>query len=307
MSKVIIRSREDRLLMFKSLITEKREGFIVDGSALQNALENSTQYNKWITRKISQVGLVENIDYIKYYGKTKNTKEVQQLDSSVQLNPNAIGGDRKLNIVLTVKATQRVAGKDKSEVGFELLDYLFDLSEIQLKEDSYRIDNPIDRAKRWIEEQEERNQLIIANEKKQLLIEEQKPKVDFYDTVATSKTAIEMSAAVKVLNMANEKGVILGRNNLFSILRHRGILRANNEPFQKYINSKDFRVIERKWTKDNGEEIITSKTLITQKGIDKIRKMLIKLKYEPYEEYKERKDREKIEKRRKKLGYTPLK
>lgn len=109
-------------------------------------------------------------------------------------------------------------------------------------------------------------QNIIAQKEKQ--IEEMRPKADFFDAVADSKTAISMNEVSKVLGI---KG--LGRNNLFEFLRDNAILDRWNVPYQKYIDCGWFRVIEQKYTK-NGEEHISIKTLVYQKGVDAIRRKI---------------------------------
>lgn len=109
-------------------------------------------------------------------------------------------------------------------------------------------------------------QNIISQKDKQ--IEEMRPKADFFDAVADSKTAISMNEVSKVLGI---KG--LGRNNLFEFLRDNAILDRWNVPYQKYIDCGWFRVIEQKYTK-NGEEHISIKTLVYQKGIDAIRRKI---------------------------------
>ena len=109
-------------------------------------------------------------------------------------------------------------------------------------------------------------QNIISQKDKQ--IEEMRPKADFFDAVADSKTAISMNEVSKVLGI---KG--LGRNNLFEFLRDNAILDRWNVPYQKYIDCGWFRVIEQKYTK-NGEEHISIKTLVYQKGVDAIRRKI---------------------------------
>lgn len=109
-------------------------------------------------------------------------------------------------------------------------------------------------------------QNIISQKEKQ--IEEMRPKADFFDAVADSKTAISMNEVSKVLGI---KGY--GRNNLFEFLRDNAILDRWNVPYQKYIDCGWFRVIEQKYTK-NGEEHISIKTLVYQKGVDAIRRKI---------------------------------
>ena len=119
------------------------------------------------------------------------------------------------------------------------------------------------------------NALIVAQNiisQKNRQIDEMKPKADFFDAVADSKTAISMNEVAKVLNI---KGY--GRNNLFEFLRENKVLDRWNVPYQRYIDNGWFRVIEQKYQK-NGEPVITTKTLVYQKGVDGIRRMIAKEK-----------------------------
>lgn len=103
------------------------------------------------------------------------------------------------------------------------------------------------------------NALIVANniiEQKNKQIEEMKPKADFFDSVADSKTAISMNEVAKVLAI---KGY--GRNNMFEFLRNEKILDRYNVPYQRYVDLGWFRVIEQKYMR-NGEPQVTTKTLV---------------------------------------------
>lgn len=110
-------------------------------------------------------------------------------------------------------------------------------------------------------------QNIISQKDKQ--IEQMKPKAEFFDAVADSRTAISMNEVSKVLGI---KGY--GRNNLFEFLRKNGILDRWNVPYQRYIDCGWFRVIEQKYTRQ-GEPCVTTKTLVYQKGVDAIRKKIL--------------------------------
>lgn len=98
------------------------------------------------------------------------------------------------------------------------------------------------------------------------------PKAEFFDAVTDSKTAIPLGDVAKILNMG------IGRNKLFEFLRQKNILTYDNRPYQKYIDAGYFRVIEQKY-EVNGEVRINIKTLVFQKGIDWIRKQLVKERY----------------------------
>ena len=98
------------------------------------------------------------------------------------------------------------------------------------------------------------------------------PKAEFFDAVTDSKTAIPLGDVAKILDMG------IGRNKLFEFLRQKNILTYDNRPYQKYIDAGYFRVIEQKY-EVNGEVRINIKTLVFQKGIDWIRKQLVKERY----------------------------
>ena len=108
---------------------------------------------------------------------------------------------------------------------------------------------------------------LAADQAKQLL--EQKPKVEFFNAVAESKDAIEIASVAKILNVPG-----VGRNKLFEFLRDHKILMNNNQPFQKYIDAGYFRIVEQKYCRPNGDTCINIKTLVYQRGVQYIRKIL---------------------------------
>lgn len=130
--------------------------------------------------------------------------------------------------------------------------------------------NPAEAARAWADQYEHRLKLEAK-------AREDAPKVEFFESVAESKDAVEMKAVSSTLNY-----VAVGRNKLFAILREQKVLQSNNSPYQKYIDAGYFRTIETK--KNCGTEVrIFIKTLVYQKGLDYIRKLLNKLGYKPKE------------------------
>ena len=113
-------------------------------------------------------------------------------------------------------------------------------------------------------------QQLVIEEQKQKLIEAE-PKVEFYDTVTGSDTTIDLGQAAKVLNY---KG--LGRNKLFQYLRDKDILMSGNTPYQKYVDAGYFRLIETTWNTPNNDSMIYLKTVIYQKGLDFLSKVIEK-------------------------------
>lgn len=98
---------------------------------------------------------------------------------------------------------------------------------------------------------------------------EQQPKVDFYDAVTGSDDCFDMMNVAKVLNI---KGY--GRNNLFEFLRNKGVLNKVNIPNQKYIEAGYFRVTESTYKTPDGKQHVNCKTVVYQKGVDYIRRLL---------------------------------
>lgn len=113
---------------------------------------------------------------------------------------------------------------------------------------------------RQIEQQEQ--QLAIAA-----------PKVEFYDAVTQSDDAISIGEVAKTLNT---KG--MGQNKLFKLLRDKGVLQSggsrHNQPYQKHVDAGRFRLVETSWVTGNGDVRVNMKTVVLQKGLDYIRKLL---------------------------------
>lgn len=141
----------------------------------------------------------------------------------------------------------------------------FNAMERKLKEatyDSYMISDPVERAKKWIEEEKERQKLRAEN--KVML-----PKAQFYDTVANTESLFSMADVAKTLDMG------IGRNKLFAFLRDKGILDKDNHPYQKYVDAGYMRLIENH-CKAGDNDVVYKCTYVKQKGIDYIRKILLK-------------------------------
>ena len=140
------------------------------------------------------------------------------------------------------------------------------------KTGGYNLPQTYPEALRALADQAEKaEKLLIQNNELQLVNQEMKPKAEFFDAVAGSKKAMSMEEVAKILSYPG-----IGRNKLFEILRNQNILQSDNIPYQKYIDSGYFRVIEQKY--NVGDEVrINIKTLVFQKGVDFIRKTLDKV------------------------------
>lgn len=130
-----------------------------------------------------------------------------------------------------------------------------------------KLKKALELAQEAYEEELERLRMKTHEQENQLI--EQAPKVEFFNDVAGSADTIDMKEVAKILNI---KGI--GRNKLFEILREKKILDGNNQPYQEYVDRGYFRIIESRFTLPTGEIKISLKTVVFQKGLDYIRKVL---------------------------------
>ena len=127
------------------------------------------------------------------------------------------------------------------------------------------LDNPdlLIKVATKLKEERERNKELQAK----IIID--KPKVDFFDEIISSEDTIDMRTVAGLLNI---KG--LGRNKLFELLRAKKILDSRNIPYKKFQDAGYFKIIENKNSDKFGKERVTTKTVVFQKGLDYLRKIL---------------------------------
>lgn len=106
-------------------------------------------------------------------------------------------------------------------------------------------------------------------EEQQSQINELQPKAEDWAAYMDAKGNITMSNLAKSLNI---KGI--GRNKLFKILRDNEVLRNNNEPYQRYVDSGYFEVLN---GNKNGFKYI--QTVVTGKGMSWINKKMKQWEY----------------------------
>ncbi len=98
-------------------------------------------------------------------------------------------------------------------------------------------------------------------------IEDDAPKVEFYETVEKSQSTYSINEAAKVLG--------LGEMKLRDELKRRGYFQKNGRiPLQVYVNSGLFEVSIRTWKNNMGYPMTYAVPLVTGKGIIVLRKVL---------------------------------
>jgi len=222
------------------LIKVDNEAQTISARELHRALEIEKRFSAWF--ETNSQGFVEGEDFRGAYLKVQG---------------NQYGGEQELqDYALSVDMAKHICLMSRTEKGKECRQYLIDL------EKAWNTPEQIMARALRVADQ------TIASLNQKVL--EMKPKAEFFDAVTDSKQAIEMGQVAKVLDMG------IGRNKLFEFLRAEKILMGNNQPYQRYIDEGYFRVVEQKFTKENGETMINIKTLVFQKGVNFIRKRLEK-------------------------------
>ncbi|EAD6849646.1 phage antirepressor Ant [Listeria monocytogenes] len=231
--------------MLPVLENEKGEKF-VDARMLHEKLLVNTRFNDWISRMIGNYGYENGLDFYSTLSKTN--------------------GRPSTNYFLTLDTAKELAMVQNNEMGRAIRKYFIEVEKQARKlateypTFSYMIEDPVARAKKWIEEQQEKQEAL-----KQL--EEQKPKVIFADAVQTSENTVLVKDLATILK---QNGLDIGQNRLFEWLRGSGYLLNKgtyyNKPSQKAMNLGLFEQKTHIHTDRNGLMVTTYTPRVTGKG-----------------------------------------
>lgn len=231
--------------MLPVLENEQGEKF-VDARMLHEKLLVNTRFNDWIYRMIGNYGYENGLYFYSTLSKTN--------------------GRPSTNYFLTLDTAKELAMVQNNEMGRAIRKYFIEVEKQARKlateypTFSYMIEDPVARAKKWIEEQQEKQEAL-----KQL--EEQKPKVVFAEAVQTSENTILVKDLATILK---QKGLDIGQNRLFEWLRGSGYLLNKgayyNKPSQKAMNLGLFEQKTHIHTDRNGLMITTYTPRVTGKG-----------------------------------------
>lgn len=151
----------------------------------------------------------------------------------------------------------------------EFLD-AFNKMESLLNSDDYILMRSQQILQKRVEAAEQKVKALEAdNQQKEAKIGKLQPKADFADKAFASDDKVDIGQSAKILNLG------YGRNTLFRKLKEKGIFFANrNEPKQQYVNAGYFELKEQFIERRNHPGFVVMKTLVTQKGLAFINKML---------------------------------
>lgn len=122
-----------------------------------------------------------------------------------------------------------------------------------------------DALRAYADEVEEKERLKAENEKQQLLLAEQQPKVEVYDTAMSTDGLLSFKQVADIIAI---KG--LGRNKLMEFLRSRGILLGGlnkNRPAGKYVDAGYFKEVIVTYDNGYGNSNNTTTTYVTTEGL----------------------------------------
>ena len=140
--------------------------------------------------------------FIKRFVKEKYCLKVDsktQFHSVIEFNYKELGqrGGYLINqygvIQLIMNSPLEQAEQFQDWVIEEVIPSILTTGTYNMKQDSYMIEDPIERAKRWIEEEEVRRQLELDNQKKQKMIEKQEERIQEQETEIVHKEDVIIS------------------------------------------------------------------------------------------------------------------
>jgi anti-repressor protein len=103
---------------------------------------------------------------------------------------------------LSMKGESESAINFQTKVADEILPAIRKTGSYSLEKPSYMIDNPVERAEKWIEEQKEKQLLLVSNDKKDQIIGELKPKADYTDSILKNKGLVNIGQIAKDYGMS---------------------------------------------------------------------------------------------------------
>jgi anti-repressor protein len=237
----------NELISIKKQLISNTEVNAVNARELHQFLEVETRFDTWISRRISEYAFVINSDFCTILSKSN-------------------GGRPAVEYYISLDMAKELSMVERNEKGKEARKYFIECERKLKENETFKIPQTYSQALKLAAEQAEQI------EEQQKLIEVQKPKAEFFDTVTGSKDTIDMATVAKVLN----KGI--GRNKLFELLRDNNILDKRNQPYQTFIDRGYFRQVESSYIKPDGTNCIHVKTVVYQKGLNFISKLIDKSK-----------------------------
>ena len=241
-------------------MVESNEGQVVQTISSREVAEMMEMQHKHLLEKIDKIN------------KTLTGRKIGSLKYWTENSYKDAKGETRREFQVTKKGCEFLAHKSTGEKGIVFTDrYMdkFEAMEKTLKEidkPSYMIEDPIERAKKWIKEQEE----------KQVIQEKLEKNSKMLNQISASKNSLLVREVAKILS--NKHGITIGEKKLYQKLRDWGwISKKTTEARQLAIKCGYLEV--REGTRESARGIFTFHTTrVTGKGQRKILEKLLEEK-----------------------------
>lgn len=207
-------------------------------------------FTNWMKDQIERCDLAENQDYEVFAQNGENSK----------------GGRPSKEYALSIGAAKEISMMSQSEKGKTARRY-FIACEEKLKSLPKRELSRKELALMVIQQEEEKERLMLENKAQQEIIESQKPAVVFTSAVQAAVNSCLIGELAKILK---QNGVDMGEKRLFKWLREKKYLGSHGEryniPNQEYIERGYFELKKGTRSGENGVMHTTITPKVTGKG-----------------------------------------
>ncbi len=146
---------------------------------------------------------------IRNYNEFLTGSNVSPLDFFAESTYIDAKGESRPNYQVTKKGCEFIAHKLTGQKGAvftaKYINRFHEMESNLIKLDSYMIADPIERAKAWIVEQEERQTLQLENSQQKQIIGELKPKADYMDTILKNPGLVTITQIAKDYGMSGQE------------------------------------------------------------------------------------------------------
>lgn len=237
---------------------------LVSARDLHNKLCVKRQFTDWW--KQNSKDFIESTDY---------------MFSPQSVNMPNGGIKQKSDYAITLDMAKELCMMSKTKKGKEIRQYFIKVEKsykemlANRKPDSYMIENPIERAKRWIEEREDYEKLQDKNAELQEKIDEDEDDVLFSHAIQYSHHAISIRELAAILT---QNGFQIGQNQLYELLRLENFISKHSTlPLAQKMKLGYFRI---RHGISRSTRHAYSTTLVTPKGQKNIISQALRGKYD---------------------------
>ena len=225
---------------------------VVIGRELHEKLGIRTEYKDWFPRMI-EYGFEDGKDFSSFLSEST-------------------GGRPRKEHLLKFDMAKHIAMIQRTPIGMAIRNKLIELEKAVIQKDSYMIEDPIERAKAWIREQEERKCLEVKNSHLTVMNEEMRPKAEFFDELVDRNMLTSIRDTAKELKIKERVFVTW-------LIEHKYLFRDKKGKLTPKAGKAD-GLFEVKEAKNDKTKWAGTQTLITPKGRETFRLLMEGLRYE---------------------------